>query len=63
MLLSQLKFTVRFMPKAKKGPPWIIEVLAVNSAAALEKALREMRYIYAQDPVRFSAPTIDWVAP
>lgn len=42
------KFTVRF--EAKRGPPWVIEVLAANSAAALEKAVHELRYIYAQDP-------------
>lgn len=58
---TQIKFTVRFAPiEAKKGPPWVIEVLAANSAAALEKAVREMRYIYAQDPARFNEPSIDW---
>lgn len=61
---TQIKFTVRFAPiEAKKGPPWVIEVLAANSATALEKAVREIRYIYAQDPARFNEPTIDWVAP
>ena len=52
------KFTVRF--EAKRGPPWVIEVLAANSATALEKAVREMRYIYAQDPARFNEPNLDW---
>ena len=61
---TQIKFTVRFDPiEAKRGPPWIIEVLAVNSASALEKAGREIRYIYAQNPARFREPTIEWVAP
>ena len=63
MGVPQIKFTIRFDPiEANRGPPWVIKVVAANSATALEKAVHEMRYIYAQDPARFKKPSIDWAA-
>lgn len=52
-------YSVRFAPIDPKGLPWVFPVEAQNSASAVVKAVREMIYIYAQDPNRFHAPTIE----